>query len=68
MQASLVALVAALAGIVIERFFSSIPFLLIIGDALIMGAFIIAVTAFLLFLKAQVLGSGEDEILWRGGQ
>ena len=68
MQASLVALIAALAGIIIERLFPTPPFMHIIGDALIMGAFIIAITAFLLFLKAQVFGPGEDEILWRSGQ
>jgi F0F1-type ATP synthase assembly protein I len=64
MQASLVALVAALAGIVLERFSGTLPFMRIIGDALIMGAFIIAITAFLLFVKNRFFGTGQDEILW----
>jgi Mn2+/Fe2+ NRAMP family transporter len=63
MQASLVALVAALAGIILERVGSGTAYLMIIGDALIMGAFIIAITAFLLFLKDQVFGGG-DQIAW----
>lgn len=63
MQASLVALVAALAGIVLERMGSG-SYLQIIGDALIMGAFVIAVTAFLLFLKDRFFGI--DEIAWTG--
>ena len=66
MQASIVALVAALAGIIIERLGETIPGLRIIGDALIMGAFIIAITAFLLFMKAQFFGAGQDEIMWSG--
>ena len=64
MQASLVALVAALAGIVLEKTGSDSPFLGILGNALIMGAFIIAITAFLLFLKNRFFGSGQDEIMW----
>lgn len=64
MQASLVALIAALAGIVLERFSGDLPFLRIIGDALIMGAFIIAITAFLLFVKNRFFGGGYDEIMW----
>jgi hypothetical protein len=63
MQASLVALVAALAGIILGRVGSG-TFLMIIGDALIFGAFIIAVTAFLLFLKDRFFGI--DEIAWAG--
>lgn len=63
MQASLVALVAALLGIVLERFGQGTPYISIIGTALIMGAFIIAITSFLLFLKHQFFGS-NDEIAW----
>jgi hypothetical protein len=63
MQASLVALVAALAGIILERVGSGTPYLIIIGDALIMGAFIIAITSLLMFLKDQIL-SGGDQITW----
>jgi len=63
-QASLVALVAALAGIVIGKFGGDFPGILVLGDALIMGAFIIAITAFILFLKARFFGVGQDEITW----
>ena len=62
MQASLVALVAALVGIILERAGSGTPYLTIIGDALVMGAFIIASTSLLLFLKSQLFG--VDEIAW----
>ncbi len=62
-QASLVALVAALCGIIMDKFLGTTPVFRIIGDALIMGAFIIAITAFLLFLKKRFLGS-SDEIMW----
>ncbi len=65
MQASLVALVAALAGIILERLGSGTPYLMILGDALIMGAFIIAITSFLLFLRGRFFGI--DEIAWTGG-
>jgi hypothetical protein len=63
MQASLVALIAALAGIILERVGAGTPYLMLIGDALVMGAFIIAITSLLLFLKTQFLGAG-DEIMW----
>jgi hypothetical protein len=63
MQASLVALVAALLGILLERYGQGTPFITLIGTALIMGAFIIAITAFLLFLKEQFFGR-SDEIAW----
>ena len=64
MQASIVALVAALAGILLERLGAGTPYLMIIGDAFVMGAFIIAITAFLLFLKEQFFGS-TDAITWQ---
>jgi len=64
MQASIVALVAALAGILLERMGTGTPYLMLIGDAFVMGAFIIAITSFLLFLKDQFLGR-PDEIMWR---
>ncbi len=67
MQASLVALAAALIGIVLERAGTGIPYLAIIGTALIMGAFIIAFTAFLLFLKDRLISPNVDEIMWSGG-
>jgi hypothetical protein len=62
MQASLVALAAALIGIVLER--TGTPPLSIIGTALIMGAFIIAITSFLLFLREWILSGNNDEIMW----
>jgi hypothetical protein len=64
MQASLIALAAALLGIVLERTGEGTPYLSIIGTALIMGAFIIAITSFLLYLKERFLSSGRDEIAW----
>jgi hypothetical protein len=63
MQASLVALVAAFIGIFLGRFGAGIPYLVILGDAFIMGAFIIASTSLLLFLRSQLFGS-NDEIMW----
>jgi hypothetical protein len=63
MQASFVALAAALLGIVLERFGQGTPYISLTGTALIMGAFIIAITSFLLFLKAQFFGR-PDEITW----
>lgn len=65
MQASLVALIAALVGIVLER--SGMPPFTIIGTALIMGAFIIAITAFLLFMRAWIVFGTADEIMWKCG-
>jgi hypothetical protein len=62
MQASVVALVAVFIGIFMGRFGSELPYLRILGDAFVMGAFIIASTSFLLFLKSQLFG--VDEIAW----
>ena len=62
MQASIVALVAAFIGIFLGRFGAGFPYLMILGDAFVMGAFIIASTAFLLFLKGRLFGI--DEIAW----
>jgi hypothetical protein len=64
MQASVVALVAAFIGIFMGRFGSGEPYLRILGDAFVMGAFIIASTSFLLFLKSRLFGI--DEIAWSG--
>jgi hypothetical protein len=64
MQASVVALVAAFIGIFMGRFGSGIPYLRILGDAFVMGAFIIASTSLLLFLKSRLFG--VDEIAWSG--
>jgi hypothetical protein len=65
-QASLVALVAALVGIVLEKLGAGSPFVIILGEAFIMGAFIIAITAFLIFAKERFFGGGVDEIAWNG--
>jgi hypothetical protein len=63
MQASLIALAAALLGIVLERFGQGTPYISLTGTALIMGAFVIAITSFLLFLRIQFFGR-PDEIAW----
>lgn len=62
MQASVVALVAAVIGIFMGRFRTGIPYLEILGDAFVMAAFIIASTSFFLFLRTQLFG--VDEIAW----
>ena len=64
MQASIVALVAAFIGIFMGRFGGGVSYLAILGDAFIMGAFIIASTSFLLFLKDQIFGH-TDAITWQ---
>lgn len=66
-QASVIALAAALLGIVFQYAGKETPYIHIIGTACIMGAFIIAVTAFLLFLKERFLSTGRDELTWSGG-
>jgi hypothetical protein len=60
-QASIVALIAALAGIIIQKMGNS-NFFTFIGDTFIMGAFVIAIVAFLLFLKVRFMGMGVDEL------
>ena len=64
MQASLVALAAALMGIVLERAGTGLPYVSIIGTAFIMGAFIVALTSFLLFLKNRLFTPHVDELTW----
>jgi hypothetical protein len=64
MQAAVVALIAVFIGVFLGRFGAGIPYLLIMGDAFVMGAFIIASTSLLLFLKAKLFGI--DEIAWDG--
>lgn len=66
MQASLVAQAAALAGIILEKSGLAFPFVRIIGDALIMGAFIIAITAFHLYAKNRFFGAPQDELMGPG--
>jgi len=61
-QPSIIALGAALFGIVLQTYGEGFRFLYIIGTACIMGAFIIALTAFLLFVKDWILSSGHPEV------
>lgn len=55
----LVALLAVCIGVVFSLFETGSLFFGIVGKMFIMGAFIIAVTAFLLFLREWVLPGGE---------
>jgi len=52
-QVSILALVAALVGIIILKIGAGSPFITILGDACIMGAFAIALIAFLFFMKER---------------
>ncbi|HOX34739.1 MAG TPA: hypothetical protein P5217_03390 [Methanoregulaceae archaeon] len=58
-QPSIVALGAALFGIVLQTYGAEYRFVYIIGTACIMGAFVIAVTAFLLVIKDWIFPSGQ---------
>ena len=58
-QPSIIALVAALLGIVLQNFGGAYRFLTILGTACIMGAFIIAVTSFLLVIKDWIFPQGQ---------
>jgi hypothetical protein len=58
-QAMFVALIAMIIGVVFSTIGTASVFISIAGRIFIMGAFIIAVTAFLLFLKELYLGQGE---------
>ncbi|NMB78921.1 MAG: hypothetical protein GYA23_07470 [Methanomicrobiales archaeon] len=53
-QAMLVALVAVVMGIILDQFGALSVFFGLVGKMLIMGAFIIGVTAFLLFVKEWI--------------
>lgn len=66
-QASVVALAAALLGIAVQYSGINAPFVSILGTACIMGAFIIAITAFLLFCKGYFFPTSRDELGWKGG-
>lgn len=66
-QASVVALAAALLGIALQYTGINTPAVSIIGTACIMGAFIIAVTAFLLFCRDRFFATRGDELVWKGG-
>jgi len=55
----LVALIAVLIGIVFDQMRTTSIFISIAGKMLIMGAFIIGITAFLLFMREWFLGREE---------
>ncbi len=54
-QPSIIALGAALFGIVLQTYGTEYRFIYIIGTACIMGAFVIAITSFLLVVKDWIL-------------
>jgi hypothetical protein len=58
-QVSIIALVVALVGIIMLKFGGGTPFVTILGDACIMGAFAIALIALLFFVKDRY--SGKDK-------
>jgi len=60
-QAMLIALGAVCIGIVFTQLGSASVPLSIVGTMLIMGAFIIGITGFLLFLRDLVFKQGEAE-------
>lgn len=62
MPASLMALAGAFTGIVLGKGRTETRSVSIIGDALIMSACVIAITAFALFLKDRSLSRGAYEI------
>lgn len=62
MQPSIVALGAALLGIVLQTYGAEYRFIYIIGTACVMGAFIIAITAFLLVIKDWIFPQGQPAI------
>ena len=59
-QAMLVALFAVLIGMILNQLGSASIFFSIAGMIFIMGAFIIAVTSFLVFLKEWIVTFGKD--------
>jgi hypothetical protein len=60
-QAMLIALGAACIGIVFVQLGSASLFIRIVGTMLIMGAFIIGITGFLLFLRELVIEREETK-------
>jgi hypothetical protein len=57
-QAMLIALGAVCIGIVFDQAGSASVFLSIVGKMLIMGAFVIGITAFILFMRELILEKG----------
>jgi hypothetical protein len=60
-QAMLVALCAVIVGIVFTQLGSASLPIRIVGMMLIMGAFVIGITGFLLFIKEWMFSSGARE-------
>jgi hypothetical protein len=58
-QAMLIAVVAVCIGIVFNQLGSASLFINLVGTIFIMGAFIIGITAFLLFLRDLILSHGS---------
>ena len=54
-QAMLVALIAVVVGIIFDQFGAMSVLFSLVGKMFIMGAFIIGVTAFILFLKEWIV-------------
>jgi polyferredoxin len=57
-QAMLIALAAVCIGIVFSQLGSASPYISLVGTIFIMGAFIIGITAFLLFIRDLFFSSG----------
>ena len=60
-EAMLIALGAACIGIVFTRLGASSVFIAIVGTMLIMGAFVIGITAFILFLRDLMFRNAEAD-------
>ena len=65
-EAMLVALGAVCIGLIFDQLGSTSLYFSLVGRMFIMGAFIIAATSFLLFMKKQITGTSDDELMWRG--
>jgi hypothetical protein len=61
LQAMLIALGAACVGVIFDQLGTSSLFISIVGKMLIMGAFVIGITAFLLFLREWMFTYGGTE-------
>ena len=61
-QPSIIALGASLLGIVLQNYAAEYRFIYIIGTACIMGAFVIAFTEFVLFLKDSFMKSRKKAV------
>lgn len=57
-QAMLIAFIAVCIGIVFSQLGSASPYISLVGTIFIMGAFVIGITAFLLFMRDLIFSSG----------